>query len=520
MIFKAMNLSRPLPAFVLTACFSLGALLPISAQEASVYRRFSTRDGKAFYAVVVEKSATSVTLKLQDGKKVTRTLRELADPDQNFVRKWTKFKDELLNNAEFSKLTVKEMLELRGYQSFEFDIEGNHIFVEGQVNGKAMRFMVDTGADTSLIHSGSAEEVALEMGPFNQEIFGVGGKAMAAVTVVPSIKLGDAVIEKRKLLATDLFRKGQYPKTYDVIFGADFLRELDAVISYREGRMFLKPDNINKPAAGKVEGKGEAKPGAKAEVKAEFRRWNMADGKSFTAALADKNEAESKAFFRFQDGRLAPLDFDKLSETDRHLVEGWSKLKDDLAKQPEFRTLTVKELLELRSYQSFDYRLSGNHIVVDGTIKETKTRFLIDTGAHGCVLHLGFAQKAGLEIGPMTEKIYGIGGEAPAAKTMVPVMKIGESVIENREVTSADLFKDSQTLEGQGTYDAIFGADFLRELDTVISYKENRMFLRPEISDKEESAEKAGGPGQAKAAEKPAKAEKAEKPEAAPSEAK
>jgi hypothetical protein len=63
-------------------------------------------------------------------------------------------------------------------------------------------------------------------------------------------------------------------------------------------------------------------------------------------------------------------------------------------------------------------------------------------------------------------------------------MKLGEAVIGNREVLSADLFKDAGTLEGQGEFDAIFGADFLRELDTVISYKENRMFLRPEISDK------------------------------------
>lgn len=178
------------------------------------------------------------------------------------------------------------------------------------------------------------------------------------------------------------------------------------------------------------------------------------------------------------------MEYAKLSDTDRHLVEQWSKLRDDLAKRPEFRSLTVKELLELRNYQSFDYRLSGNQILVDGTIKEVKTRFLIDTGAHGCVVHLEFARKAGLEVGPLTDKIYGIGGEAPAARTKVPVMKLGEAVIENREVLSADLFKDAGTLEGQGEFDAIFGADFLRELDTVISYKENRMFLRPEISDK------------------------------------
>lgn len=470
------------PLQLLTAIFSLGTLLPLTAQEASMYRRFSTRDGKAFYAVVVDKTTTSVTLKLQDGKKVTRTLRELADPDQNFIRKWTKFKDELLNNTEFAKLTVKEMLELRGYQSFEFDIEGNHIYVEGQVNGKPMKFMVDTGAQSSLIHSGSAEEAALEIGPYEIEIFGVGGKAMAGVTTVPSIKLGDAVIEKRKLLATDLFRKGEFQKHYDVIFGADFLRELDAVISYREGRMFLKPDNVNG---------AKAKEGAAGQVKAEFRRWTMADGKTFSAALADRNEAEGKALFRFQDGRMAPLDVDKLNETDRHLVEGWSKLRDDLTKQPEFRTLTVKELLELRNYQSFDYRLSGNHILVDGTVKDTKARFLIDTGAHGCVLHLGFAEKAKLEIGPMDQTIHGIGGDAPAAKVKVPVMKIGDAVIEDREVLAADLFKDTKVLEGQGDHDALFGADFLRELDTVISYKENRMFLRPDISDKPGGREEA-----------------------------
>jgi len=28
-----------------------------------------------------------------------------------------------------------------GYQSFEFDIRGNHIFVEGELNGKPARFI-------------------------------------------------------------------------------------------------------------------------------------------------------------------------------------------------------------------------------------------------------------------------------------------------------------------------------------------------------------------------------------------
>jgi clan AA aspartic protease (TIGR02281 family) len=215
-----------------------------TAQQAAAFRRFTTRDGKAFSAAVVKKDNASVTLKFSNGGVTVLPIRQLSEPDQQFVRKWTKFKDDLLNSAEFATLSVKDMLELRGYQSFEFDIEGNHIFVEGQLNGKDMKFMVDTGAQSSLVHLGSAQEAGLEIGPMDQTIYGIGGKVQAAVTKAPTIKLGDAVIENRRLLTTDIFKNIPSGKGYDAIFGADFLRELDAVISYREGRMFLKPDNV------------------------------------------------------------------------------------------------------------------------------------------------------------------------------------------------------------------------------------------------------------------------------------
>jgi hypothetical protein len=44
---------------------------------------------------------------------------------------------------------------------------------------------------------------------------------------------------------------------------------------------------------------------------------------------------------------------------------------------------------------------------------------------------------------------------------------------------------------GKGNHDAIFGANFLRELDGVISYKEARIFLRPDNSDKPEESKPA-----------------------------
>ena len=462
-----------LPALALAALFTFATLAP--AQQAATLRRFAGKDGKTFYAAVQSRTDSAVTFKLQDGTTKTGRISDLSEPDQQFIRRWTKFKDELMNNAEFSKVTVKELLELRGYQSFEFDIRGNHIFVEAQVNNTAMPLMVDTGAQSSLLHVDAAKEAKIEIGPFDQKIFGVAGEAPAAVVKVPSIKLGDVEVTNRKLLATDLTPAGLIAKECGGILGADFLREMDAVISYREGRMFLKPNAA--PVA--------EKPDVAKQAAAEFRRWTMADGKNFVAALADKNDKE--AIFRFQGKpQPAPLALERLSPADRDIVAKWSKLRDDLAKSPEFRTLTVKELLELRSYQSFEYRLSGNHILVDGSVGETKAVFLIDTGAYSGVFHLEFTKRAKLEMGPMDQVIQGIGGTAPAAITKVPNLKLGDAIIENRELLTADLFK-SETGLVKGNHDAIFGADFLRQLDAVINYKEGRMFLRPDNSDKKES---------------------------------
>jgi hypothetical protein len=52
--------------------------------------------------------------------------------------------------------------------------------------------------------------------------------------------MGDAVLTNRKVLATDLnrFHPGE-DLDYVGLFGADFMRELDAVITYREKRIFL-----------------------------------------------------------------------------------------------------------------------------------------------------------------------------------------------------------------------------------------------------------------------------------------
>ena len=151
---------------------------------------------------------------------------------------------------------------------------------------------------------------------------------------------------------------------------------------------------------------------------------------------------------------------------------------------------------------------------MDGTVTgpsgDTKTRFLIDTGAGSCTMDYKFAkEKAKLEVGTLGEtKIMGIGGEAPAAFTKIKAIQLGEAIIKDREAVSAEIHKGE--VGGEGNHDALFGAEFLRELDAVINYKEGRMFLKPDNSDKPAAAESKKD---APKAEEPKKEEpKAEEP--------
>jgi hypothetical protein len=71
----------------------------------------------------------------------------------------------------------------------------------------------------------------------------------------------------------------------------------------------------------------------------------------------------------------------------------------------------------------------------------------------------------------MDQWVYGIGGRAPAAVTKFATLGVGDTLFENRRVLSADLGKGDESV-------GIYGGDFMRELDAVITYREMRLFLR------------------------------------------
>ena len=353
--------------------------LAATAQDAGIdYRDFTGPDGRPVPAVVVDKNDAEVVLLLRNGKRTTVPLDKLVPLDRAYVAGWTKEKAVFLQKCK--SLTIRQLLELRGYESFVFRLENNSIFIDGKLNGSPGRFLIDTGAGTSLLHIPFAKTANCQVGPLDEIIRGVAGQAPAGWTDVPTISFGESVFKGRKILATDL--ANGLPEgaklNKDAILGADIMSQLDAVISYPERRIFLRPDKSDEAA---VAGVDEAEEG---DAAVSFRLFKTKDNRAYRGKVASKTP--TVVTLALVNGKTLQVPVAKLVPADADYVANWSEAGAFFLQHCQ--SLTVQELLELRKYQSFEYERRGNHIFVDGTLNDHEVTYLIDTGADGSLLHV------------------------------------------------------------------------------------------------------------------------------------
>ncbi|MCX6879856.1 MAG: retroviral-like aspartic protease family protein [Verrucomicrobia bacterium] len=425
------------------------------------YRDFKGSNGVVIQAVLLDKTPSEAVLLLRTGKRSTIPLNRLSAEDQAYVAAWSKDKAVFVQKCR--GLAIRQLLELRGYESFEFRLENNSILIDGKLNGKPARFLVDTGAGTSLLHAPFATSVGLEVGPMTEKIYGVSGEAPAGWTPVPSIQLGEAVFKDRRILATDLL-KDRPPgarSREDTILGADFMNKLDAVISYQDRRIFLRPDRSDQ---------SEIKPSG-GEDSLAFRLFKTKEGKTLRGKVVAKTP--TSVTIELVDGKKSIIFISNFVPEDEAYLKAWSEAGAFFLQHCQ--SLTIHELLTLRKYQSFQFERRGNHIFVNGTLNDNKVTYMIDTGADSSLLHVNAAKKYGCEVGPMTETVWGIGGKAPAGVTNIVKLTMGEAVLTNRKVLATDMHRGDD--DDNMDYVGLFGADFMRELDAVITYTENRIFL-------------------------------------------
>lgn len=429
------------------------------------YRTFTGSNGVELEAVLLNRDDENSTaqLLLKNGRRANVPFDKLSEGDLEYVKAWSKEKAIFLRACR--GLTIRQLLELRGYEPIKFELEGNAIMLEGKLNGRPARIQVDTGAGTTLMHAPFAEAAGCKVGPLEHKIWGVAGFQPAGIAQVPKLELGSSVFLDEEIMAAD--RDFNMPKGFnrkeDILLGAEYLIKLEAVISYKERVIFFRPDNSDKV---------EIEKGGEGDDDFSFRIFKLTNGKTLRGKMVGKTETGAE--IELQNGNIQKVAFFTMSDEDKEYAFDWSEQKAMFMQH--CRSLTIEELLDLRAYQSFQYKREGNHIFVDGTLNDNEVVWMIDTGADNSLLHLDSAVKFGCEIGPMDKKVYGIGGSAPAAATEIKKITLGEAVLTNRTLLATDMKRNEENKEQ--AWVGLFGADYMRELEAVITYRESRIFLK------------------------------------------
>jgi predicted aspartyl protease len=432
--------------------------------DSGEYRDFQGPNGKIIQAALLDKTGDTVTMLLRDGKRSVVPIDKLSPADQVYVTNWNKEKAVFIEKCR--SLTVTQLLELRGYEAFNVKLDGNSITIKGKINGVDGVFTIDTGADASVVYTTFAAKSKVEVGPFDKTILGVGGTAPAADGKIQEVIFGEAKFKDIKIDVYDPNyhrAEGSRPETTDGLFGADFMSELDAVISYPERKIFLHPDNVLEVN--------------KQKEFTSFRLFRTKDNVTYRGKIVSKTP--TVITMALQDGKSMQLPISRLIDEDAKYAVDWSEAAAYFLEYCQ--SLTIEEVLALRKYKSFSYDREGNHIFVDGGMNDNPVRYLIDTGAETSCFNYESAKAFGCEFGPFEAlTVHGIGGDAKATETLVKKITMGDVILTNRKEDSLDLNKYEPGLDLK--YIGLFGADFLHELDAVITYKERKIFLLQKLA--------------------------------------
>ncbi|RAK52616.1 retropepsin-like aspartic protease [Phenylobacterium deserti] len=144
--------------------------------------------------------------------------------------------------------TVDHALCLLGFSAVPLSrLVSGHQTVEGQINGKPATFVLDTGANVSVVHAGYAEMFGLspQRGVAGAAM-GLGGGLQASRSAIDALQVGAVSIRQEHLMLADLSQLttvlGRLSATpIHGIIGQDVMRRQRAVIDVARPMLYLQP---------------------------------------------------------------------------------------------------------------------------------------------------------------------------------------------------------------------------------------------------------------------------------------
>lgn len=227
-----MNLLR-IPLLAAAVCFAT-AIAFANEGPRPLTRIFTNLEGKKIEAEILSKSDNHVRIRTLSGKEYPIELKTLSETDREFIRNWV----DPNSKAAIARTDIAEVMKARGFVGVPFTNEQNHLFVDFEIEGKPVTFLLDSGAMTSIITPAASRELGLVVRESQAQVAGVGGGAkVEGQTKSKDCRFGDSEPVSMDLIVMDLPSTGV--KIHGLI-GSDFFRAHHAMLDYSGETLWLK----------------------------------------------------------------------------------------------------------------------------------------------------------------------------------------------------------------------------------------------------------------------------------------
>jgi len=104
-------------------------------------------------------------------------------------------------------------------------LQDNKLLVDGEINGRKIRIVLDTGATHTLLFRSTADRLGLRRDRVKGvRMFGIGGETSVESALVDEIRIGEATRERLRMFVAG---EGEFGRDMDVLLGEDVLQSFD-----------------------------------------------------------------------------------------------------------------------------------------------------------------------------------------------------------------------------------------------------------------------------------------------------
>ncbi len=145
--------------------------------------------------------------------------------------------------------TVDHAMCLLGFSAVPLrELGTGHHLVDATVNGRKGTFILDTGANASVVHAGVAPRLGLPAKGVPAGAFGLGGGMKAQQVKLERLEIGGVAIRRGRIMTSDLSQLVQVLGTVSRgeiagIIGQDVMKEHRAVIDVARPVLYLVPED-------------------------------------------------------------------------------------------------------------------------------------------------------------------------------------------------------------------------------------------------------------------------------------